>query len=331
MRGGSLASDSVVSLVDSKTYDQMNAMFDNKVGGCSCRRSKQHRGGNNSMASLMGSSTLEAFSANVRQPEMFVNSGSTGMLPPGMNASKKSSAVNASKTANASKATNAIKMANAAKMGNAAKMSANAAKAPVNASKVAMNAAKMNSVIKSFNVAKTANASMNASKAANAMKNSMGINVSKMYANAAKSYANVGMPEKSGGMNSTLYDMMKSNSGQGMNVRHKQMGGENIIGQRANILNTQHSPRQFESNAATMKFLGNEAITGPQLINKMTQYGSTSDLRTQPFSFSAAAQKAGALKIKSLKDSTVKELKKYAKKPCEYRKTTKSAPKGKKK
>jgi len=95
------------------------------------------------------------------------------------------------------------------------------------------------------------------------------------------------------------------------------MGGEYSLGQRTDIMSTQHSPRQFESNAVSMRLLGSEAITGPQMMTKAAQYGSTSDLRTDPFSFSAAAQpKAGG---SSLKVKTLEKLKTYQRKPCVVR------------
>lgn len=65
MKGGSIASDAVVSLVDQKTFDSLNTMFDNKVGGsrsctkCSSSQKCTHMGG--SLLRMLGTSTLEAF------------------------------------------------------------------------------------------------------------------------------------------------------------------------------------------------------------------------------------------------------------------------------
>lgn len=74
MKGGSVASDSVTSLVKSTTFDQMNTMFDNQIrskvgGGCPCGTGKSSRcsfhstrGGNgNTISKLLGTGTMEAF------------------------------------------------------------------------------------------------------------------------------------------------------------------------------------------------------------------------------------------------------------------------------
>ena len=73
MKGGSIASDSVISNLDTRVFDKLNAMFDNKVGGgCGCKKKTSVRRGGSAFGSMMGS-TMEAFQGNVRSMphEMF--------------------------------------------------------------------------------------------------------------------------------------------------------------------------------------------------------------------------------------------------------------------
>jgi hypothetical protein len=78
MKGGSIASDSVVSLVDDKTFESMNKMFDNAVGGgCNCNKTRcSHRGG--SLFKMLGSSTMEAFQSNSKNVAKIGGSRSSG-------------------------------------------------------------------------------------------------------------------------------------------------------------------------------------------------------------------------------------------------------------
>lgn len=148
MKGGSIASDSVVSLVNQKTFDQLNSMFDNKFqspqkAGCGCRR--KHTGGN-AFSSMMGSTT-EAFQGNVMKTpsEYFANVGTPALnivTPP--NVAKNVNSGKASKSGNASKVA-----ANVAKAANVTKVPAN----------VAANVAKVPNAGKAVNVAKVANVS----------------------------------------------------------------------------------------------------------------------------------------------------------------------------
>lgn len=276
MKGGSVASDSVVSLVTPKTFQHMNSMFTNKVGGCGCssqQQQQQHRQkGGNIFANMMGSSTLEAFSGNVVAGDQ--------ILPPGITGTE------AFKPTDLHPAN--VKPVNAKKVGNPFPKAPNV---KVNTKIIPKSNA---SNIKAFN-----SRSINSSRPANVV--SQG---------------------KSGGMLS-LSDILRSNSGTKMNVRNRQHGGFTEIGPRVNPSTMSHTPRVNVSNAASTRLLANEAITGPQLINKQIQYGSTADLRNQPFNFGASASQRGG--EKSLKVKTVeklKELKQKQKKPCTVKKVT---------
>ena len=147
MKGGSIASNSVIGSVDQKAFDKLNSMFDNKVGGkrrpktskkssskpkpggCGCSTSRTRQGG----ASMLGS-TMEAFQNNVRTlpGEMFVgNSAAVMSSITTPNSAKKSNSSTGVKLPNsAAKLINssAPKMANSApKMANSAPKMANSA------------------------------------------------------------------------------------------------------------------------------------------------------------------------------------------------------------
>jgi hypothetical protein len=156
MKGGSIASDSVIGNLDAKVFDKLNAMFDNKVGGgwmqkkkskngkkvkaktgggCGCSEKKS---GGSAFGSMMGS-TMEAFQGNVRAMphEMFT----------GPNAAVVSSATSAANTAK--KVANAgVKVPNAGvkapnagmKLPNAGMKAPNASVKPPNAGVKAPNA-----------------------------------------------------------------------------------------------------------------------------------------------------------------------------------------------
>lgn len=224
-RGGSVASDSVTSLVDAKTFDRMNTMFTNKVGGCGCNKKS---GG--SFGSLMGSRTMEAFYNNVKPPVVALNSAPQ-LLPV--------TTPNASKPANA-KSSNSTKVPNAAKPSNAG------------------------NTTKSVNV-----------KASNTANTSA----------------------KTGGGMANLFDIMGLNSGKTMAIRHRsqrQQGGwaEQTIGQKINMQSMSHNPRQA-MNVSAVSVLASESVNGPMPIQKATNFGSTSDSRSLPFSFGAASAASG--------------------------------------
>lgn len=275
MKGGSIASDAVTSLVTPKTFDRMSAMFTNHAGGCArCGASQKHKGGNR-FASMMGSHTLEAFSGNVRNTGLV--SGDQ-VLPPGLNTFKQGELRPANVKAVNAKATNA--------------------KANTKAANVKANVKAANT--KAANVKPANTSSVNSSRPAN---------------------VNARLNTKAGGMPSI--SQMLGMDNKKMNVRHSSMmGGNNQIGPTLNIRNVAHSARQVTSDSASTRLLANEAISGPQLMNKQVQYGSTSDLRNQPFGFGAAAATGGA---KTLKVKTLQKLKELKKKqqPCKVKKITK--------
>jgi hypothetical protein len=127
------------------------------------------------------------------------------------------------------------------------------------------------------------------------------------------------------------------------NVRHKtggkakankQTGGNNLIGQNLNILNVPHSPRGAV-NSSSASIMANEAVSGPMPLNKLVQYGSTSDIRSQPFSFDAASTATGGGALQTWRKKAMQKLKSLttssSKKPKASPKTTKKTTHGKKK
>ena len=304
-RGGSIASDSVTSLVDANTFGRMDAMFSNKVGGCGCSSKKS---GGSAFGNMMGSTTMETFFANVKSPSTTVGMNSAPqILPP-------SAAANSKKAPNVK--VNAV---------------ANSKAAP------SMNASK-------------ATPSMNASKASpsiNASKASSSVNVAKAP-NSSPSM-NASSPKVGGNAFPSLSQLMDGTVGL-FNVRHKtggtkairqnkqnrQSGGNNLIGQNLNILNVPHSPRGAV-NSSSASIMANEAVSGPMPLNKLVQYGSTSDLRSQPFSFDAASTATGGGRLQTWRKKAMQKLKsitsstKKPKSKPSSPKTTKKVAHGKKK
>lgn len=271
-RGGSVASDAVTSLVDAKTFDRMSGLFTNKVGGCGCNRSKS--GG--SFGALMGSSTMEAFYNNVKPP-----------MTQAMNTGPQLLALTTPKATNSKAANASTKPTN---VGKTSSVNASMVKTNVNAS--APNVKQINT--------------------------------------SSKVAANAGV--KTGGNSfPTMSDIMGLYSGKNsaaMNVRHKQGGrrqqqqqqqqrqqqqqqggwSQNTIGQSVNMQTMSYSPRTSVTPSAT-SILASESIISSQPMNKVTSFGSTSDQRSQPFSFGAASPLSGAGTLNTWRKKALKKLK----------------------
>lgn len=321
-KGGSIASDSVTSLVDANTFGRMDAMFSNKIGGCGCSSKKS---GGSAFGNMMGSTTMETFFANVKSPSITVGMNSAPqILPPSAAAnSKKAPNVKVNAAAN-SKAAPSMNASKAPSMNAASKASPsmNASKAP------------------SMNAASKAAPSINASKAPS-------MNVVKAP-NSSPSM-NASSPKVGGNAFPSLSQLMDGTVGL-FNVRHKtggtraikqkkqnkQSGGNNLIGQNLNILNVPHSPRGAV-NSSSASIMANEAVSGPMPLNKLVQYGSTSDLRSQPFSFDAASTATGGGRLQTWRKKAMQKLKsitsstKKPKSKPSSPKTTKKVAHGKKK
>jgi hypothetical protein len=105
-----------------------------------------------------------------------------------------------------------------------------------------------------------------------------------------------------------LFNVRHKTGGSRQTKQNRQSGGNNLIGQNLNILNVPHSPRGAV-NSSSASILANEAVSGPMPLNKLVQYGSTSDLRSQPFSFDAASTATGGGRLQTWRKKAMQKLK----------------------
>lgn len=315
LKGGSIASDAVTSLVDAKTYDIMSKSFTNDVparqeggkrssakkrGGCSsCSKAVPHRVCNKRGGASMLGSTHEAFAnfANSAAPYDSLLPGDLAAIASGLGVAKASEPFKNSANSNTAKNV-AAKAPNSGK--NAAKnSSANASKnATANATKNASaNATKNVAVSKN---ASTTNASKNASTA-NATKNASS------NATAAKNAST--NTAKIGGFARNLTQLMNANSQPGYSVFNKKklVGGADAAAAPSMVVAIEPQMDRSAFNGVPAKapvaitaedFLAQEAVIGMGTINKQIQYGSPLDTRG-PFSFGQSGTSGGAWGKKS--------------------------------
>ena len=278
-RGGSIASDSVTSLVDANTFGRMDALFSNKVGGCGCSSKKS---GGSAFGNMMGSTTMETFFANVKSPSTTVGMNSAPqILPP-------------SAAANSKKAPNVKVNAAPNSKASPSMMNASSKASP------SMNASSK-ATPSMMNSASKASPAVNVAKAPNSSP-SMNASSPKVGGNAFPSLSQL--------MDGTvgLFNVRHKTGGSRQTKQNRQSGGNNLIGQNLNILNVPHSPRGAV-NSSSASILANEAVSGPMPLNKLVQYGSTSDLRSQPFSFDAASTATGGGRLQTWRKKAMQKLK----------------------
>ena len=302
MKGGSIASDSVIGNLDAKVFDKLNAMFDNKVGGgfmknkskngkkakgktgggCGCSEKKS---GGSAFGSMMGS-TMEAFQGNVRSMphEMFT----------GPNAAVVSSATSAANTAK--KAPNAgVKAPNAGmKVPNAGMKAPNAGMMSTNSANAKLTGGSCRKIGGSSQKFPTAAYSGEGGRRCTKCGRGGGSDMpSKIHHRGGNQSSSIPVyPHSTSIANAnagqTMSQLMANSSG--IRIKNKKLhGGKEIaIGPNLNIWDVPANPKpQFNSSATNV--LATEGVTTSPQIQKFMNYGTPSDKFPQSFSYGQAA------------------------------------------
>jgi hypothetical protein len=335
MKGGSIASDSVLSNLDVKVFDKLNALFDNKVGGgksgkrgggCGCDKKTVVRKGGSAFGSMMGS-TMEAFQGNVRSMphEMFAGPNA-GVVSAAMSAN------NASKKANTGiKAPNAgIKAPNAGIKSNASNgakivlpvLAANASGPKTNAT------AKPPTTTGGSRSSKTLKKGGNSQKFPTAAYSGEGGRCSKCGHRGGSDTTKIHRGGRDttkihrGGNQSSSIPLYPSNTSitntgltmsqlmansRGVSIKNKKLhGGKDVpIGPNLNIWDVPSNLRP-QVHSSVNDVLATEGISSSPQIQKFMNFGSPSEKFPQPFSYGQTPVTGGA---KAWKKKLTKKVK----------------------
>jgi hypothetical protein len=309
MKGGSIASDSVISNLDVKVFDKLNAMFDNKIGGgkvakrgggCGCDKKTVLRKGGSAFGSMMGS-TMEAFQGNVRSMphEMFAGPNAGVMVAASATNAGKNAAIKGVK----SNATSNVKPTNVKVLPPAtnAKATNSGIKSNSTVAAVKSNTAAMNSGVKAPTTTGGSRSKVSIKKGGNASKFPTAA-----YSGEGGRCSKCGHLHKGGNQSASIpiypsnTSIANANSGmtmsqlmsnsRGVNIKHKKLhGGKDIsIGPNLNIWDVPSTSRpQMHSSANDV--LASEGVSSSPQIQKFMNYGSPSEKFPQPFSYGQAS------------------------------------------